>query len=290
MLAVVVDDHDMGITHVIRGDDHLTNAARQTQIYQALGWDVPVFAHIPLLHGADGAKLSKRHGALGVDAYRAMGYLPQAVRNYLVRLGWSHGDQEIFADEEMIRLFDLDRVGRSPSRVDFVKLANINGQYMRATGDAGLLAAIDALVPHLPDAGFWREALAGEGRAHMLALLPALKERAKTLVELLDGARFLFVPRPLVPDDKARALLTPEAVRLVAQLAGVLATVEPWSAATTEAAVRATAEAEGHKLGALAQPLRAALTGRATSPPVFDVLAVLGRDESLARLRDVSGV
>ena len=217
MLAVVVDDHDMGVTHIIRGDDHLNNAARQTQIYQALGWNVPVMAHIPLIHGPDGSKLSKRHGALGVDAYRAMGYLPEAMRNYLVRLGWSHGDQEIFSTEEMIAAFDLPQIGRSPARFDFAKLESLNGHYMRSSADADLLAAIDKLLPHLPGGA----EIAGEADARGPRAghggHARLKERAKTLVELIDAASFIWAARPLALDDKATALLTPEARALLAR-------------------------------------------------------------------------
>ncbi|MCB4771546.1 glutamate--tRNA ligase [Ancylobacter sp. Lp-2] len=286
MLSVVVDDHDMGVTHIIRGDDHLTNAARQTQIYRALGWDVPIMSHIPLIHGPDGAKLSKRHGALGVDAYRAMGYLPAALRNYLVRLGWSHGDQEIFSTEEMIALFDLDRVGRSPARFDFAKLENINGHYMRATPDAELMVAIDQLLPHLPNGAEIAAALTPEKRAQFLAAMPGLKERAKTLIELIDSAGYIVKQRPLDMEEKAKALLTDDARALLAAAHAALAATGEWTAASTEAAVRTVAEAKGVKLGALAQPLRAAMTGRTTSPGIFDVLAVLGRDESLARIAD----
>lgn len=292
MLAVVVDDHDMGITHIIRGDDHLTNAARQKQIYEAMGWEVPHMAHIPLIHGPDGAKLSKRHGALGVDAYRAMGYLPAAMRNYLVRLSWSHGDQEVFTTKEMIEHFDTDAIGKSAARFDFKKLENLNGVYMRNSTDAELLAAIDQLLPHIPDGPALAAALAignGTKRAQLLAAMPGLKERAKTLVELLDGANFLFVSRPLPLDDKARTMLTPEARATIAMLLPRFEALSEWSAAATEASVRAAAEETGAKLGSLAQPLRAALTGRTTSPPVFDVLAVLGREESLARLKDQAG-
>ncbi|MFG1349524.1 glutamate--tRNA ligase [Xanthobacter autotrophicus] len=285
MLAVVVDDHDMGVTNVIRGDDHLTNAARQTQIYRALGWEVPRMAHIPLIHGPDGAKLSKRHGALGVDAYRDMGYLPTALRNYLVRLGWSHGDQEVFSTDEMISFFDLDKVGRSAARFDFQKLESLNGHYMRASSDAELLSAIDALVPHLPDAEHRLARMTPERRAQLAAAMPGLKERAKTLVELVDNAEFIFAERPLPLDEKAAALLSPEARAHLGRLVPALEQVE-WTAAATEAAVRAYAEAQGVKLGAVAQPLRAALTGKPTSPPIFDVLTVLGREESLARLKD----
>jgi glutamyl-tRNA synthetase len=286
MLAVVVDDHDMGITHIIRGDDHLTNAARQAQIYGALGWNVPVMAHIPLIHGPDGSKLSKRHGALGVDAYRAMGYLPAAMRNYLVRLGWSHGDQEIFSTEEMIAAFDLPQIGRSPARFDFTKLESLNGHYMRQSSDAELLAETERLLPHIADGRELAARLSPELRSKLIAAMPGLKERAKTLIELIDGARFIIVGRPLVLDEKALALLTPEARALLGELVHHLGTVEPWDAQTTEQAIRAFAERKAIKLGAVAQPLRAALTGRITSPPIFDVLAVLGKDDTLARLSD----
>jgi glutamyl-tRNA synthetase len=289
MLAVVVDDHDMGVTHVIRGDDHLTNAARQTQIYQALGWPVPVMAHIPLIHGPDGSKLSKRHGALGVDAYRAMGYLPAALRNYLVRLGWSHGDQEIFSMDEMVAAFDLPQIGRAPARFDLAKLDNLNGHYIRSTSDNELLAAIKSVLPHVANGADLAAKLTPEMEAKLLAAMPSLKERAKTLVQLIDAARFLYAGRPLVLDDTAAALLSAEARGLMGKLQSRLAAVEPWSAAATEAAVRAFAETEGVKLGAVAQPLRAALTGRATSPGIFEVLAVLGKTESLARLGDQAG-
>src|ERR1043165_1577412 len=201
MLAVVVDDHDTGVTHVIRGDDHLTNAARQTQIYQALGWTVPVMAHIPLIHGPDGSKLSKRHGALGVDAYRAMGYLPAALRNYLVRLGWSHGDQEIFSTEEMIRAFDLAHVGRSPARFDFAKLENLNGHYLRQTGDAELIDGIEGLIPHIAAGEALRAKMTPALREKLIAAMPALKERAKTLVELIESAQYLYADRPIMPNE-----------------------------------------------------------------------------------------
>jgi glutamyl-tRNA synthetase len=286
MLAVVVDDHDMGVTHIIRGDDHLNNAARQTQIYQALGWTVPVMAHIPLIHGPDGSKLSKRHGALGVDAYRAMGYLPAAMRNYLVRLGWSHGDQEIFSTEEMIAAFDLAAIGRSPARFDFAKLESLNGHYMRSSPDRDLLAAIDGLLPHLPNGADIAAKLTPTVRDQVMAAMPELKERAKTLVELIDAASFIWAARPLAIDDKAAGLLTPEARTLLGELIQALEAVEPWKADAAEQAVRGYAEQKGAKLGAVAQPLRAALTGRTTSPGIFNVLAVLGRQESLARLRD----
>ena len=286
MLAVVVDDHDMGVTHVIRGDDHLTNAARQTQIYNAMDWAVPQMAHIPLIHGADGAKLSKRHGALGVEAYRAMGYLPEALRNYLVRLGWSHGDQEIFSTEEMSTLFDLKSVGRSPARFDYTKLESINGHYMRLTPDAELLARFEDVLDVHPEKDFFLPLMDDGMRAKLLAAMPGLKERAKTVLELIDGARFLFQSRPLPLDDKARQNLDAAGRERLGLLLPALSGVTEWEAGQLEQAVRAVSDATGAKLGHLAQPLRAALTGRATSPGIFDVLAVLGREESLARISD----
>jgi glutamyl-tRNA synthetase len=286
MLAVVVDDHDMGITHIIRGDDHLNNAARQTQIYEALGWNIPVMAHIPLIHGPDGSKLSKRHGALGVDAYRAMGYLPAAMRNYLVRLGWAHGDQEMFSTEEMVAAFDLPAIGRSPARFDFAKLENLNGHYIRATNDSDLIAALEQLLPHIAGGQELVSKMTPALHAKMLAAMPGLKERAKTLVELFDASRFLWASRPLDINEQAKTLLTPDAKALVASLLPELEAVTEWTSVAIEGVVRPFAERSGQKLGAVAQPLRAALTGRTTSPPIFDVLAILGRDESLARLRD----
>ncbi len=286
MLAVVVDDHDMGITQVIRGDDHLTNAARQMHIYGAFDWPVPAMAHIPLIHGADGAKLSKRHGALGVDAYRAMGYLPAALRNYLVRLGWSQGDREMFSTDEMIAAFDLASVGRSPSRFDFAKLENLDGHYLRQTPDAELLDALLDTLPYLVDGPKVAPKIDAEMRGKLLAAMPGLKERAKTLVELLDGAMFLFADRPIGLDGRASEILANGGRRHVAALLPRLADLAHWSAETAEAAVRHYAEESGSKLGQVAQPLRAALTGRATSPGIFDVLAVLGRTETLGRLQD----
>ncbi len=286
MLSVVVDDHDMGITHVIRGDDHLTNAGRQTQIYNALQWDTPVFAHVPLIHGPDGAKLSKRHGALGVEAYRAMGYLPMALRNYLVRLGWSHGDDEIMATEEMVRWFDLDAIGRSPARFDFAKLENLNGHYLRATADAEIVSRLKALVPELPDGAELSARIDAQGWRQAERAMPGLKERVKTLVELLDSAAFLFAKRPLVIDAQAAKLVDAAARETLASLLPLLGVVEPWTPEALESCVRTFAEATGRKLGKVAQPLRAALTGRTTSPGIFDVLDVLGREESLARIRD----
>jgi glutamyl-tRNA synthetase len=286
MLAVVVDDHDMGVTHVIRGDDHLINAARQKQIYDALEWNVPSMSHIPLIHGPDGSKLSKRHGALGVDAYRAMGYLPTALRNYLVRLGWSHGDQEIFSTDEMIAAFDLSGIGRSAARFDFAKLENLNGHYIRHTDDQVLVTMFERVLDYVPNGAALKPKLNDTARAQLLRAMPSLKERAKTLIELIDGASFIFADRPLPIDPKAQALLTPETRALIGRLRAALESVSSWDGETTEAAMRAFAEAGQLKLGAVAQPLRVALTGRTTSPGIFDVLAVLGRDESLARLAD----
>ena len=286
MLAVVVDDHDMAVTHIIRGDDHLTNAARQKQIYDALGWPVPVMAHIPLIHGPDGSKLSKRHGALGVDAYRALGYLPAALRNYLVRLGWSHGDQEIFSTAEMMAAFDLPQIGRAPARFDFAKLESLNGHYIRNMADDALLDAIERLLPHLAGGTAVAAKMTPALRAQWLQAMPSLKERAKTLVDLVDGAYFLLADRPLRLDEKAAALLTPDARMVLRETANKLGAVEPWTADATEQAVRMFAEARGLKLGAVAQPMRAALTGRTTSPGIFEVLTVLGKAESLARLTE----
>ena len=290
MLAVVVDDHDMGVTHVIRGDDHLTNAARQTQIYNGLGWDTPVWAHIPLIHGPDGAKLSKRHGALGVDAYRAMGYLPEALRNYLVRLGWSHGDKEMFTEGEMIEAFDLGAVGRSASRFDYARLENMNGHFMRATDDSALFALFLKTLPYL-QGGPEMAAKLDEGKlAQLRAAFPGLRERAKTLVELVDGAQYLFALRPLAIEPKAEDVLAKGGRLHLKVLLPRLTALAEWSAASTEAAVRAYAEEIGAKLGTVAQPLRCALTGRTTSPGIFDVLSVLGREESLGRIADQAEV
>ena len=285
-LSVVVDDHDMDITHVIRGDDHLTNAARQTQIYRALGWKTPVFAHVPLIHGPDGAKLSKRHGALGVGAYRAMGYLPAALRNYLVRLGWSHGDDEIMSTEDLVSWFDLDTIGRSAARFDFAKLENLNAHYLRTTPDAEILRRLQALVPELPDGGDIAARIGSDGWSRLQHALPGLKERAKTLVEILNNAEYLFAKRPIVLDAQAEKLLDEADRRTLGVLLPRLEEVEPWTPEALDAAVRAYAEEAGLKLGKIAQPLRAALTGRSTSPGIFDVLEVLGREESLGRIRD----
>ncbi|GFZ80277.1 glutamate--tRNA ligase 2 [Elstera cyanobacteriorum] len=280
MLSVVVDDHDMDITHVIRGDDHLTNTFRQVQLYKAMGWDVPTFAHIPLIHGPDGAKLSKRHGALGVEAYEAMGYLPEAMRNYLLRLGWGHGDEEIIDTARAISLFDIADVGRAPSRFDFVKLANVNGHYLKEATPERLLPAV---VPILADK-LGRALIAAE-EALLLKALPGLQPRAKTLVELAEGALFYFKTRPLALDAKATGLMEKHR-DLVSQALTALQAQSDWTAPALEATIRALAEQASAKLGDLAQPLRAALSGTSVSPPIFDVLELLGQSEACGRIAD----
>jgi glutamyl-tRNA synthetase len=280
MLAVVVDDFDMGVTHVIRGVDHLNNAARQLQIIQAMGWPVPVYGHVPLIHGADGAKLSKRHGALAVEAYRDLGYLPEAMRNYLLRLGWSHGDDEIIPTEKAVALFNLEGIGRSAARFDLKKLDSINAHYMREMYDGALADEALAFAQRIHPGRSFDAAI----RARLTAAMPFLKPRAKTLVELLEKADFLFTEGVPAPDKAANAALTPEARGWLLKLAPALEDAN-WDMAALEACTRAFAEQQGIKLGDIAQPLRAALTGRTASPPVFDVLAVLGREEALTRIR-----
>jgi glutamyl-tRNA synthetase len=274
MLAVVVDDHDMGVTHVIRGDDHLNNAFRQLPIYRAMGWAEPTYAHIPLIHGADGAKLSKRHGALGVDAYRdELGILPEALDNYLLRLGWGHGDDEIISREQAIAWFELANVGKSPSRFDLKKLENLNGHYIRAADDARLAELV-------------AQRRGGGDLALLTRAMPALKPRAANLNELAENTAFLFEQRPLTIAEDAAPLLAGDARGLLAHVHSALDALESWDTAALEDAVRTVAEAAQVKLGAVAQPLRAALTGRRTSPGIFDVLELLGRDESLGRIAD----
>jgi glutamyl-tRNA synthetase len=285
-LSVVVDDHDMGVTHIIRGVDHLTNAARQTQIYMAMDWSVPSMTHVPLIHGPDGAKLSKRHGALGVEAYREMGYLPAALRNYLARLGWSHGDDEIFSTEQLVAWFGLDGIGKSAARFDFAKLENLNGHYIRHTEDGELLGHFLAFLPHVAGGADMLAMIDAAMQAKLLRAMAGLKERAKTLAELKTSAAYLFAKRPFALDDKAAAILNDEGKSALAGLLPVLAATSDWLAPVLEAATKAHAETSGVKLGKLAQPLRAALTGTSTSPGIFDVLEVLGRDESLGRLND----
>lgn len=283
MLSVAVDDRDMGITHVVRGDDHLTNAFRQAQVFDLLGWERPRFGHVPLIHGPDGKKLSKRHGALGVDAYRDDGFLPEALRNYLVRLGWAHGDDEFFSTEQAIEWFDVADVGRSPARFDLRKLENLNALHLREADDARLA---DEAVRRLGAGGV---PVDDAGRARILAGMPGLKERAKTLVDLAGSAAFYARARPLPLDPKAERLLDEGARGILAGLADALEGEGAWSEEALEARVRAFAEAAECKLGAAAQPLRAALTGATVSPGIFGVMEVLGRDETLGRIRDVTG-
>ncbi len=277
--AVVVDDHDMAITHVIRGDDHLTNTFRQVQVYQANNWVMPRFAHIPLIHGADGAKLSKRHGAVSILEFREEGFLPEALCNYLLRLGWSHGDLETIDRDTAIRLFDIDGVNRGASRMDYAKLTHLNGIYIRAADDARLTREVLRILAHRPNL-----ALGGIAAQRIETLIPALKERAKTIVELADSAQFLAHPIPLPMQPKAAALLTPEARIQLRALADALDATD-FTPAALHAALQAFAEAAGVKLGQVAQPLRAALTGSTTSPGIDLTLAALGREEALARIR-----
>ena len=277
-LAVVADDHDMGVTHVIRGVDHMTNAFQQNFIYAALGWPVPLFAHIPLIHGPDGAKMSKRHGALGADAYRDMGFLPEAMANYLLRLGWSHGDDEIISRGQAIEWFGLEGIGRSAARFDIERLTSLNGHYLRQCADERLVELVSATYDHAPG---------DVARARLVRGMAGLKERAKTILELADSARLYVADRPLAISPKAAKLLTGDAAALLGRLRAVLAAVETWDVDALDQAARGFAEAEGVKLGAVAQPLRAALTGSHASPGIFDVMGVLGRDETCARLDDV---
>jgi glutamyl-tRNA synthetase len=278
MLAVVVDDHDMGVTHVIRGDDHLNNAFRQLVLIRAMGWEEPTYAHVPLIHGADGAKLSKRHGALGVDAYRdEFGYLPEALNNYLLRLGWGHGDEEIISRDQAIEWFDVDQVGRSPSRFDFKKLGNLNGHYMREADDARLAALV-------------AKRLGGKVDLQLITrAMQVLKPRAANLIELAEGAKFLIERAPISLDDKAKSLLEGDAIVLLGKAHEALARLPDWEMATLEESVRVVAQEADVGLGKVAQPLRAALTGRGTSPGIFDVLMLLGREESLARIGTIVG-
>ena len=281
MLAVVVDDHDMGVTHVIRGDDHLTNAARQTLIYRAMDWDVPVFAHIPLIHGPDGAKLSKRHGALGIEAYRDMGYPAEAMRNYLARLGWSHGNDEFFTTEQAVAWFDLTSLGKAPARFDFAKLESLSGQHIRAADDAALLAEVEDFLRRKNG-----RTLTEAEREQMLRAMPGLKERARTIPQIIDMAQLYPRQAALPPRCRRRRRCWrryPTACweNLTSRLQNA-----SWTAGDLEAVVRDFAAAEALGLGKVAQPLRVALTGRTVSPGVFDMMEILGREESLARLED----
>jgi glutamyl-tRNA synthetase len=282
MLSVVVDDHDMDVTHVVRGDDHLTNTFRQAQLYRAMGWDVPEFAHIPLIHGADGAKLSKRHGALGAEAYRDMGFLPEAMRNYLLRLGWGHGDEEVISTEQAIEWFELDAIGRSPSRFDMAKLTNLNGIYMREANDQRLT---DLVAPLLVEAA--GGPLDDAAKTLLCKGMDGLKARAKTLVELAELAAFYVRPRPLAIDPKAQKHLEDEGKAVLADLASLFAQTDTWEREALENLVRTYAEEKELKLGKAAQPLRAALSGSTVSPPIFEVMELLGKEQSLARLHDV---
>ena len=284
MLAVVVDDHDMGVTHVIRGDDHLTNTARQTLIYRGMDWETPVFAHIPLIHGPDGKKLSKRHGALGVEAYRDMGFLPEGMRNYLARLGWSHADAEFFTTAEAVSWFDLGHLGKAPARFDFAKLEHLSGQHIRASDDAHLLTEIESFL-----ATQKKPPLTAEQRRMMLRAMPGVKERAKTIPQLLDMARFIIEDRPLEPDDAARSVLASVSRGMLDRLTSRLQNAS-WSSDGLETAVRDFAESEGLALGKVAQPIRVALTGRTISPGVFDMMEILGPEETFARLGDCARV
>ncbi len=282
MLAVVVDDHDMGVTHVIRGDDHLTNAARQMVVYDAMGWDVPVWAHIPLIHGADGKKLSKRHGATGVEEYQAMGYPAAAMRNYLTRLGWSHGDDEFFTDAEALNWFDLDGVGKSAARFDTKKLENLSSQHIAVSHDADLVAEIEAYLAAagLPD-------LKDAQKDGLLRAMYCLKDRAKLFPDLLEKAHFVLGSRPFVPDEKAAKSLDDVSRGILGQLTPQLQNAS-WNRDTLEQVVTEVAEANETKLGKLAQPLRAALAGRTVSPSVFDMMLVIGREETILRLKDAT--
>jgi len=282
MLSVVVDDHDMGITHVIRGDDHLNNAFRQIALIRGMGWPEPIYAHVPLIHGADGAKLSKRHGALGVDAYRdEMGYLPEAINNYLMKLGWGHGDDEIISRDQALEWFDVADVGRGAARFDFKKLENLNGHYIREADDARLAH----LCQHRLETALGR-ALTEADMMLLATAMPVVKVRAKTMMDVAEGAQFLFETRPISLDEKAASLLDRDALILLGKALEALKSQPVWDMAPLEECVKAVAEEAGLGLGKIAQPLRAALTGRGTSPGIFDVLVLLGREESLARIED----
>jgi glutamyl-tRNA synthetase len=283
MLAVVVDDHDMGVTHAIRGDDHLNNAFRQLHVFKACGWDVPEFAHIPLIHGSDGAKLSKRHGALGVEAYEEMGILPEAMCNYLLRLGWSHGDDETISREQAVKWFNLDSVGRSPARFDMDKLLNLNAQYLKIA-DAGTLAA-----RVLADANAAGITVSPEAEKRLIAGMPGLASRAKNTHELFELSHIYLVDAPISMSDKARdSLADAEARQTLMELAELLKKATSWGEEELDGIAREYAETRELKLGKVAQPLRSALTGSNVSPSIFEVMAVLGRDETLARLENAA--
>ena len=286
MMAVVVDDHDMEVSHIIRGDDHLTNAARQTALFRAMDWDVPVFAHIPLIHGPDGAKLSKRHGALGAEAYRALGYLPIALKNYLVRLGWAKGDEEIISPENMIEWFGFDGMGKAAARFDFAKLEAVNGHYIRHSEDEDLMRAVERVLGEIETGPAIASALDDEKRAQFIKAMPGLKERAKTLVELIENASFIYEKRPLSMTEKAAGLLSDASQAMFKDLIPHLEALAEWNHDTIDASIRDFSEKTEMKLGKIAQPLRAALTGKTTSPGIFEVADVLGKDEVLLRIQD----
>jgi glutamyl-tRNA synthetase len=282
MLAVVVDDHDMGVTHVIRGDDHLNNAARQIQIYLAMGWDLPTYAHIPLIHGPDGKKMSKRHGATGVEEYQALGYSAAGMRNYLARLGWSHGDDEFFTDAQAQSWFDLEHIGKSPARFDFKKLANISGQHIAQTDDAALLHELEGYL-----AATQADPLSDAQKSLFLSGAYCVKERAKTILELIDKSSFILQSRPLNLEEKALLALDSVSISILKELTPQLQNAI-WTREELEGLVERLALSHETKMGKLAAPLRAALSGRVTSPSVFDMMLVLGRDETIARLNDIS--
>ncbi len=287
MLAVVVDDHDMEVTHIIRGDDHLINAARQTLIFKGMNWDVPSMAHIPLIHGPDGKKLSKRHGATGAEKYREMGYLPAALRNYLVKLGWAHGDDEIMTTGQMIEWFDYDGMNKAAARFDFTKLEAINGQYIRESDDAELLTYFENIANELEGGQFIIDNLNAETRHMLLKAMPALKDRAKTLVDLANGAAFIFEQRPIPMEEKAAKLLDDTGIAVIKGILPEFEKLSDWSPEAVEVCIRGYTQDNDLKMGKVAQPIRAAITGKATSPGAFDALQILGREISLDRMRDI---
>jgi len=281
MLAVIVDDHDMGVTHIIRGDDHLNNAFRQIQVYKAMDWAIPVYAHIPLIHGPDGKKLSKRHGALGVEAYEEMGFLPEAMRNYLLRLGWSHGDDEIISTEQAIKWFNLENIGKGPSRFDFDKVDNLNGHYLRELNPAVLLPYLQSDLENLVG-----HTLTAVEKQRLIKAIPSLAERAKRIPDLLEGSSLFCNTRPLQLSDKAAKQLAGDILPVLANVADGFETVSPWEADTLKSFMMSFAEENELKPGKLMQPIRAALTGGKQSGDLAATLEILGREETVARLRD----
>jgi len=286
MLAVVVDDHDMGITHIIRGDDHLTNAAKQALIFTAMGWDLPIMAHIPLIHGEDGAKLSKRHGAIGAETYRTMGYLPTALRNYLVRLGWAHGDDEIMSLEQMIEWFGFDGMNKAAARFDFSKLEALNAHYMKELPAEELLDAAVSLLQEVDGGSEIQNAINDKNKMWLINAMPAFAERSKTLLDVIESMRMVVANRPLSMDEKATSLTTGDNAVILSRVAPVLASIDTWDHDSIAASLKQFCEDNDLKLGKVAQPIRAALTGKATSPGAFDMLQIFGKQESLARIHD----